>query len=70
MFEYSAPVKDMSFVLNELAGLSDLCELPRFEETNPELVDTVLEEAGKFAVGVLAPLNTAGDLNGLLIAHC
>ncbi len=64
MFEYSAPVKDMSFVLNELAGLSDLCELPRFEETNPELVDTVLEEAGKFAVGVLAPLNTAGDLNG------
>ncbi|MEH6556515.1 MAG: acyl-CoA dehydrogenase [Oceanicoccus sp.] len=64
MFEYSAPVKDMSFVLNELAGLPEVCKLPRFEDTNPELVNTVLEEAGKFAAGVLAPLNTAGDLNG------
>jgi len=64
MYDYSAPVKDMSFVLNELADLSELCELPRFEEASAELVDTVLEEAGKFAAGVLAPLNRTGDLNG------
>lgn len=64
MYDYSAPVKDMSFVLNELADLSELCELPRFEEASAELVDTVLEEAGKFASGVLAPLNRTGDLNG------
>ncbi len=62
--EYIAPVKDMSFVLNELAGLPALCELPRFEESSEDLIAAVLEEAGKFASGVLDPLNIVGDLNG------
>ena len=64
MSEYIAPVKDMSFVLNELAGLPALCELPRFEESSEDLIAAVLEEAGKFASGVLDPLNIVGDLNG------
>jgi alkylation response protein AidB-like acyl-CoA dehydrogenase len=54
----------MQFVLNELVGLSAVCELPRFSDTSEDLVSTILDEAGKFAKGVLAPLNTAGDLNG------
>ena len=45
MSDYVAPVKEMSFVLNELAGLSEVCELPRFEDSSSDVVDAVLEEA-------------------------
>ena len=64
MPDYVAPVKDMSFVLNELAGLSQVCKLPRFEDSSEDMVAAVLEEAGKFASGVLAPLNIVGDTQG------
>ncbi|KXU82935.1 acyl-CoA dehydrogenase [Paraburkholderia monticola] len=58
---YSAPIKDMSFVMNELAGLDDVGRLPGFEEATPETAQSVLEEAGKLASQVWAPLNVAGD---------
>jgi len=61
---YVAPVKDMSFVLKELAGLEQVAQLPGFEEATPDLVEAILEEAGKFAGGVLAPLNFSGDREG------
>jgi acyl-CoA dehydrogenase len=51
----------MHFVLNELAELSSVCSLPGYEECSADLVDAVLEEAGKFAEQVLAPTNRAGD---------
>ena len=61
---YAAPTRDMRFVLNELAGLPDVNQLPGFEEATAETVDAVLEEAGKFAAEVLAPLNRPGDIAG------
>ena len=64
MTTYAAPTRDMRFVLNELAGLPDLNQLPGFEEATVETVDAVLEEAGKFAAEVLAPLNRPGDIDG------
>lgn len=64
MSEYNAPVKDMNFVLKELAGLPELCELPFFEETSSDVVTAILDEAAKFAGGVFAPLNAQGDLQG------
>ena len=64
MTTYLAPVRDMRFVMNELAGLSTLQSLPGFEEATPELVDAVLEEAAKLAAEVLAPLNKPGDAQG------
>jgi acyl-CoA dehydrogenase len=64
MTTYLAPVRDMRFVINELAGLSALQQLPGFEEATPELVDAVLEEAAKLATEVLAPLNKTGDAQG------
>ena len=64
MNTYTAPTRDMRFVLNELAGLPDVNQLPGFEEATVETVDAVLEEAGKFAAEVLAPLNRPGDING------
>lgn len=69
MTDYNAPVQDMMFALNHLAGLDDVCQLPAFSETSPELVNSVLDEAGKFAGEVLAPLNRVGDLIGTKIVN-
>ena len=64
MSEYVAPLKDMMFVLNELAGLGEIAKLPGCEDATPELVEQVLEECGKFSSGVLSPLNWPGDQEG------
>jgi len=54
----------MKFVINELVGLDQISALPGCEEVTQDLVDAVLEEAGKFAAGVLDPLNKDGDKTG------
>jgi alkylation response protein AidB-like acyl-CoA dehydrogenase len=64
MSAYAAPLKDMRFVLNELAGLSEVARLPGCEEATPDTVDAILEEAARFASGVLDPLNRSGDQEG------
>jgi alkylation response protein AidB-like acyl-CoA dehydrogenase len=64
MSEYVAPLKDMQFALDELAGLADVARLPGCEEAAPDVVAAILEEAGKFAGGVLSPLNRVGDREG------
>jgi alkylation response protein AidB-like acyl-CoA dehydrogenase len=61
---YAAPLKDMKFVLKELAGLAEVAKLPGYEEATPETVDAILGEAAKFASGVLDPLNHSGDEEG------
>ena len=61
MTDYAAPLADMRFALNELAGLKDIAGLPGYEEATPDLVDAVLEEANKLASEVIAPLNHSGD---------
>ena len=58
---YRAPVKDMLFVMKELAGLDELARLPAFEDAGPETAQAVLEECAKFNEDVVAPLNVAGD---------
>ena len=64
MSAYVAPLKDMRFVLNELAGLAEVAKLPGFEEAAPDTVDAILEEASKFASEVLDPINLSGDQEG------
>jgi len=60
---YTAPVKDMLFVMKELAGLDQVAALPGFEEAGYETAQAVLEEAARFNGEVLAPLNRTGDQN-------
>ncbi|HEX8963790.1 MAG TPA: acyl-CoA dehydrogenase family protein, partial [Rhodocyclaceae bacterium] len=64
MSQYIAPVKDMLFVLKELAGLDKVAQLPGYEEATPDLVEAILDEANRFASEVLAPLNFSGDQEG------
>ncbi len=64
MSNYSAPIRDMQFVMRELAGFDEVAQLPGNEEVSADLVDAILEEADKFANGVLAPLNRIGDQEG------
>jgi alkylation response protein AidB-like acyl-CoA dehydrogenase len=64
MQTYTAPLRDMRFVMHELHDSTSLAKLPGLEEANAELLDTVLEEAAKFIGAVLLPLNTSGDAEG------
>jgi len=58
---YTAPLKDMLFVMNELAGLQAISQLPGCEDATPETAEAVLEENAKFCSEVIAPLNWTGD---------
>src|SRR3954470_8410799 len=64
MPEYQAPLKDMQFVLKHVVGLDQVNQLPGWEEVTEDVVDAILEEAGKLASGVLSPLNAQGDRQG------
>src|SRR6202166_5314537 len=65
MHEYQAPLVDMKFVLRELVDLELLAQLPGFSDMTLDVADAVLDEAAKFAAGVLSPLNRSGDLEGV-----
>ncbi|GLS45538.1 acyl-CoA dehydrogenase [Methylobacterium brachythecii] len=60
---YRAPVEDMVFTLRHVAGLDGVLAQGGHEMA-PEDVSAILEEAGKFASGVIAPLNRTGDREG------
>ncbi|MFN9479890.1 MAG: acyl-CoA dehydrogenase [Betaproteobacteria bacterium] len=60
---YTAPTKDMLFAMRELAGLAQLQQLPGCADATDETVEAVLEECGKLASEVVAPLNRPGDVN-------
>ena len=61
---YKAPTRDVRFVINEVLKLEQYSHLPGFDMASPDMVDAVIEEGGKFATEVLAPLNLSGDVEG------
>ncbi|MFZ9038896.1 MAG: acyl-CoA dehydrogenase family protein, partial [Gammaproteobacteria bacterium] len=67
MPEYYAPTQDMQFVIDEIAGLDSIANLPGFEDATPDLVEAVLEQAGVLANEVFSPLNQPGDHHGTRI---
>jgi 3-(methylthio)propanoyl-CoA dehydrogenase len=66
MTTYEAPLDEMLFVIRELAGLDTLTALPEWQDIDAETVSAVLQEAGRFASEVLAPLNQSGDQRGVI----
>lgn len=61
---YTAPTRDMDFVITELCDFDRLSALPGYEDASADMVSAILEEAGKYASNVLSPLNRVGDLKG------
>ncbi len=61
---YTAPTRDTRFVVNEMLDLASYGNLPGFENASADMIDTVINEAGKFCSEVLAPINQIGDEQG------
>jgi alkylation response protein AidB-like acyl-CoA dehydrogenase len=65
MGQYTAPLRDMQFVLHELLGVENhLKEMPQHAEIDADTINQVIEEAGKFCSEVIFPLNQSGDREG------
>jgi alkylation response protein AidB-like acyl-CoA dehydrogenase len=65
---YNAPVKDIQFVLQDVLHVTD-SGVPGYEDLETDFTSAVLEEAGKVARDVLAPLNLSGDQEGCTLAN-
>ena len=64
---YKAPVRDLSFILNEVLEIDRYANQPGFADASPDLIAQILEEGGKFAEEVIAPINWSGDKQGCTI---
>ena len=65
MPSYTPPLRDMQFVLHEVLDVVDaLKALPAHADIDADTMNAVLEEGGKFAAEVLAPINRSGDEEG------
>lgn len=67
MAEYQAPLQQMRFTIEHLAEFKDVVALPAYSAVDAETAEAVLEEAGKFANGVLSPTNWPGDRKGVKV---
>jgi acyl-CoA dehydrogenase len=68
MPSYTAPTKDMQFVLHDVLKITER-NIPGYEDLDADFTAAILEEAGKLAMGVLAPLNTVGDEEGCTLEN-
>ena len=64
MPSYKAPLDDIRFVLHDVLDVGQLSALAGYEEATPDVIDAILEEAGKFCEEVLQPINQQGDSVG------
>ena len=62
---YAAPIRDLTFAATELADLPAVNRLPGLQDATEDMLQAILEEAGKFAGEVLAPINHSGDQQGV-----
>ena len=69
MSDFTAPLQDIKFVLKHIADYPSIEKLPACAEADWELVEAVLEEAGKVASEVIAPINKVGDEVGASLVN-
>jgi len=69
MQTYTAPLRDMRFVLHELFADSPYAAPAASDDADAEVLDAILEEAARFTQGVLLPLNASGDAEGCRIEN-
>ena len=66
---FRAPVRDLAFALEAVAGIDDVAATGAFPDYDADLMSAVLDAAGQFSEQVLAPLNRVGDQKGSLYAN-
>ena len=66
---YRAPVRDLAFTLEAVAGMADVAATGAFPDYDADVASAVLEAAGQFSEEVLAPLNRIGDQKGSTYAN-
>lgn len=66
---FRSPIRDIDFALNAIAGLDAVAATGAFPDYDSEIGAAILDAAGQFAEGVLAPLNREGDLKGATYAN-
>ena len=69
MTAYEPPIDDIRFVLDHIASMDGVAALPGLEAASPDVVDAILEEAGKLARNVWAPLDEVGDREGSVLEN-
>ncbi len=69
MAEYIAPTREMKFVLKDVIEIAEISELEKFQDASDDIIDAVLEEAGKFCGEILSPLNVVGDRQGACLTE-
>ncbi|MGR3709884.1 MAG: acyl-CoA dehydrogenase C-terminal domain-containing protein [Alterinioella nitratireducens] len=68
MPDYTAPTKDMAYVLHDVLKVQDR-DIPGYADLEPDFTSAVLDEAAKIASDVLAPLNAVGDQEGCTLEN-
>ncbi|MFN7887988.1 MAG: acyl-CoA dehydrogenase N-terminal domain-containing protein, partial [Betaproteobacteria bacterium] len=62
---YTPPLRDQQFVLHEVLGTAEfLGQMPHYKDVDADVLNQVVEEAGKFCAEMLLPLNQSGDAEG------
>ena len=69
MATYTAPVREIQFVLNDVLNIGQLSEMPHFAEATPDTLNGLVEEAAKFIQAQIAPLNASGDAEGCKLVN-
>ena len=64
MTDYTAPLDEMNFLVNDVLGIADIAALPGYEECSTELVEAIYGEAGRYFSEVIAPTNQSADSEG------